>query len=311
MRHRRLALACTAAGTAALTALLAHPATAQAGPTGSAFALSVQAQALGGTAAVSVGPGPVATYPAGGEKALAKVDLDKLNIHARVIDAKSGVTGGVLTSTATLADVNVMGKVKASVITATCSTGGSTPTGSSTLAELEVLGQKVAVAAHAKIELPGLTVAVDEQVKGPDGSLTVNALHITFGGGALAQLGSGELIISQAKCAAGSTTGGNDNGGNNGGGTTTKPTTPAGNTGDDEGTTTAAPAPTSTTPATGSGTDGSGDNGTTTGTRPVANQEDLASTGASGILPLTLGGTALLAAGGGAFWWARRKRAAL
>ncbi|WP_424187504.1 LPXTG cell wall anchor domain-containing protein [Actinokineospora sp. G85] len=301
-RSRALALACTIAGTAALTALTAPLAVAEGGPQGSAFALSIQAQGLG-VAKVQLGPAPKATYPAGGDKSIVKAELDKLGVHAKVLNAESTFTGGVLTSAASIADVDVMGILKAKVVSATCTTEGGKTTGKSTLAEVTLLGHKVDVSARGKVDVAGLaTVAVDEQVTAKDGTLTVNALRVSFLGGKLKDLGQGEIILSQATCSAGT---------GNGGGTapTTAPTTKI----ETPGTTSATrptDSPSSTTPGAGDG--GSGDGGPSTSTpaiTPVANDGDLASTGANGILPMTLGGVALLGAGAGAFWYSRRKRA--
>lgn len=301
MRPPRLfALSAAVAGTAALTALTAPFAAATGGPTGSAFAVSVQAKALN-AASVSVGPAPLATYPAGDDKSVVKVDLAKAGVLAKVVNASSDVKGSKLVSTASVAEVDVLGILKAKIVEATCTSDGKTVTGKSTLAEVTLMGHKVDVSARAKVDVAGLaTVSVDEQITGADGSLTVNALHVSFGG-QLKNLAQGDIIVSQAKC---SKTAGGD-----GGPATTAPN--AGGGGKDEETpSNPTSAPASTTPGSGSGSDsgsGSGDNG---GVTPVANEDDLANTGATGILPLAIGGVALVGGGAGAFWYARRKRTA-
>ncbi|MCG8919718.1 choice-of-anchor P family protein [Actinokineospora sp. PR83] len=301
MRPPRLfALSAAVAGTAALTALTAPFAAATGGPTGSAFAVSVQAKALN-AASVSVGPAPLATYPAGDDKSVVKVDLAKAGVLAKVVNASSDLTGSKLVSTASVAEVDVLGILKAKIVEATCTSDGKTVTGKSTLAEVTLMGHKVDVSARAKVDVAGLaTVSVDEQITGADGSLTVNALHVSFGG-QLKNLAQGDIIVSQAKCSktAGGgpvTTTPNPDGGGDGGPSTT-PANPTSS-------------PVATTPGSGPGSDsgsGSGDNG---GVTPVANEDDLANTGATGILPLAIGGVALIGGGAGAFWYARRKRTA-
>ncbi|WP_156755288.1 choice-of-anchor P family protein [Actinokineospora pegani] len=310
-RSRALALACTIAGSAALTALTAPLAVAEGGPKGSAFALSIQAQGLG-VAQVQLGPVPQATYPAGGDKSLVKADLDKLGVHAKVINAESTLTGGVLTSAASIADVDLMGILKAEVVSATCTTEGGKTTGKSTLAGVTLLGHKIDVAARGKINVADLaTVVLDEQVTAEDGTLTVNALRVSFLGGKLKQLGAGEIILSQATCSGGTGNGGG--GGDDDTNPTTTPTTTKGDTPDTDGpgdTPDSTDTPSSTDPST-TTAPGDGSGAPTTSTpaiTPVANDGDLASTGASGILPMTLGGVALLGAGAGAFWYSRRKR---
>ncbi|PWW54877.1 choice-of-anchor P family protein [Actinokineospora spheciospongiae] len=302
MRPPRLfALSAAVAGTAALTALTAPFAAATGGPTGSAFAVSVQAKALN-AASVSVGPAPLATYPAGDDKSVVKVDLAKAGVVAKVVNASSDLTGSKLVSTASIAEVDVLGILKAKIVEATCTSDGKTVTGKSTLAEVTLMGHKVDVSARGKVDVAGLaTVSVDEQITGADGSLTVNALHVSFGG-QLKNLAQGDIILSQAKC--GKTTGGGD-----GGPSTTAPNAGGGDK-DVETPSNPTSSPVATTPGSGSGSDsgsGSGDNG---GVTPVANEDDLANTGATGILPLAIGGVALVGGGAGAFWYARRKRTA-
>ena len=44
------------------------------------------------------------------------------------------------------------------------------------------------------------TIILNEQTKNPDGSLTVNAVHVKLAGDALGALGSGDVIVSSATC---------------------------------------------------------------------------------------------------------------
>jgi len=279
-------------GAVAVAALSASPAAAAGSQTGSAFAVSVQATVLNAVG-VDIAALPKATYPAGQDKSVVKIDLPtNLPGHAKLLNAASEVKGGVLTGAASIADVDLLGLVKAKLVAATCVADGKTVTGESKLADVWVAGQRIDVAVTGKISVSDLvTVWVNEQVRSGD-TLTVNALRVSVGG-PIANVGKADVTLAQAKC-AGPT--GHDGGGSS---TTsaTATTTPAGST--TPGTPSSVTA--TSTPSGDSSVSvppGSGDGG------------DLPDTGASAVLPLSLAGVALISAGGFALWWVRRARRA-
>ncbi|GAB3661778.1 choice-of-anchor P family protein [Actinocorallia lasiicapitis] len=96
--------------------------------------------------------------------------------------------------------------LSASAITATCTaTPGQAPTGSATVAngvlnDVLPLTPPIVLAANPApntvVGIPGvLTLTLNEQINNPDGSLTVNAAHLSLLGP-----GGGNIIISSATC---------------------------------------------------------------------------------------------------------------
>lgn len=296
MRSTRLFL--IAGGVTAAVLAAGVPAQAS-GPTGSAFAISVRATLLDSLKA-GIGPLPRAAYPAGADKSVVAVDVLTHNLaKARVLTASATSADGVLTSAASIADVSVLGLVEAKLVAAECTSVGGVATGSSKLVDVTVAGTRIAVGARGSVAVGDLVqVHVNEQVRA-GGKLTVNALRVSVGG-KVGGVARAEVVLGQAVCSGGD--------GDNGGGvpTTTTPTT---SPGDGAPTTTPAPgdgAP-STTPAPGDGSASPTAPVPAPGITPVAGAEDLADTGVSAVVPLSLGGLALLAAGGGALYAARRR----
>lgn len=297
-RTRMLATGCGLVGVAALAAVLTAPAAvADKGPAGSAYALSVKTTLLD-RPLVKIDPRPTAVYPRGGSDSLVKVGPDVAGlVTANALNASSVLKGRTLVSKASIAEVAVKNVLSASIIEAECVAGPSGVTGKSAIADLTVLGQKIDVTVPGEIDVLGIAkVRVNEQIR-KGGTLTVNAVHVIVGG-PVGTVTSADIVLSQAKCAwAGGTTPT----------TTTKPptttTTPPGGT---------TQPPTSTTEPTWSSTtsDDAGPTTSTQGIRKTANDDDLAETGASGVLPISLAGLTLLAAGGTALVITKRRRAA-
>jgi LPXTG-motif cell wall-anchored protein len=297
-RTRTLASGCSLVGVAALAAVLtAPPAVAEKGPTGSAYALSA-ATTLLDQPLVTIDPRPTAVYPRGGSDSLVRVGPDVAGlVTANALTASSTLRGRAVVSEASIADVTVKDVLRAEVIRADCTAGPGGISGTSSIADLTVLGQRIDVSVAGEIDVLGVAkVRVNEQVRTGD-TLTVNAVRVIVGG-PVGTVASADIVLSQAKCAwqggtghpsdpppttTTTTT------------TTTVPTTPPAGEPPTSSSTTEPRPTTSTTPA--------------RGFRKTADDEDLADTGASGILPISLAGLVLLAGGGSALFVARRKRA--
>ncbi|SDD65967.1 choice-of-anchor P family protein [Actinokineospora iranica] len=315
-RTRMLALAGGLAGTASLAAVLTAPlAVAEGTLTGSAFAVSVDAALLKDLVSVDVDPLPKATYPAGQEKSVVKIDAEKslgLAGHAKLLNAASEAKGGVLKSESSIADVNILDLIKAKLITADCVSDGKTTTGKSSLAEVEVAGVKIDAAVTAEIKVSDLvTVLVNEQIV-EGNKLTVNALHVKVGG-AVKNVAQADVILSQATCTGPGAVVTPPEDGEKPPVSSTNPGTPGESTapskpGDNGGNEPSPSAPASSWPATSASV--STTPAAAAGVSPAGNSGDLAETGVSAIVPLSIGGIVLLAGGGAAVWMTRRKRAA-
>jgi LPXTG-motif cell wall-anchored protein len=291
------ATGCGLVGVAALTAVLAAPpALAAKGPSGSAYALSV-ATTLLHQPLVKIDPVPTAMYPRGANESLAQVGPNLAGlVTANVLNASATLKGRTQHSAASIADVVVKDILSATVISAECTSSGKDVTGSASVADLTVLGQKVDTSIDGHIDVLGIaTVRINEQIRKGD-SLTVNAVHVTIGG-PVHGIAAADIVLSQAKCATFD------------GGTTQPPTTTTTTT------TTTRPTqpPTSTTRPT-TTSDTTKPTTTTspadaTGIDKVSDDSDLAETGVSAAVPISLAGLVLLAAGGAVMLIARRRRA--
>jgi LPXTG-motif cell wall-anchored protein len=303
-RTRVLASGCSLIGLVALAAVLTAPpaiaasavsaVSAVRGPSGSAYALSVTTTLLD-KPLIKLDPRPTASYPGVGRDSLARIGPHVAGlVTANALTASSAIRGRTLTSAADIADVTVTDIVAARVVSADCAAGPTGLTGRSNIAELSVLGQRIDLdVARGEFDVLGVaTVRLDEQVRTGD-TLTVNAVHVIVGGpvgGPVGGVTSADIVLSQAKCTwVGSTT------------TTQAPPPPT--------TTTTRPT-TSTRPPTSGRAEprpttsiGGGD-----GIRRAASEEELAETGATGILPISVAGLILLAGGGWALFLARRGR---
>lgn len=285
-------------GVAALAAVLtAPPAVADDGPTGSAYAVSAATTLLNQPAA-TVPARPAVTYPGGGTDALAKVGPNLAGlVTATALNASSVRKGRVLASSASIADVTVNDILTATVVEAECSASPTAVTGRSSVADLTVLGQEVDVSQPREIDVLGVAkVRIGEQVRTGD-TLTVNAVHVIVGG-PVGNVTSADIVLSQAKCTWRGAT---------------QPTTPTAPP-TQPTTTTPRPSTTGTTTTTTTTTT----TATTTTRRPTtttekgvenaASEEDLAETGVSAVLPISLAGLLLLVGGGSALLVARRRR---
>jgi len=200
---------------AVATALLAGAAPAAAAPgDASAYGATVDVKSLG---AEVVKAGPFAQAKASGPTA---DTYRQVNVHGvlttGVINtaASRNEQTGAVQSSASTADVRLplvqqaLGSVYVKVIEAKCSAVQKGVSGSSTLAEANLgrLGD-IPVAPPPNTTrvvnvgaTPVATVILNEQIHNQDGSLTVNGLHVKLLGGALNQLGSGDIVVSSATC---------------------------------------------------------------------------------------------------------------
>ncbi|TNC23537.1 choice-of-anchor P family protein [Amycolatopsis alkalitolerans] len=118
----------------------------------------------------------------------------QVSSNAEIVGATLPVLAGLAGSTPT-----------ASVINAKCTSTADGVTGGAEIAGLDLgrIGQvPVAAPPNTELGVPGVVqVIINEQVKGSDGSLTVNALHIKLlGGQATGALGSGDIVLASATC---------------------------------------------------------------------------------------------------------------
>jgi LPXTG-motif cell wall-anchored protein len=294
-RTRVLASGCGLIGVAALAAVLTAPsAVADKGPSGSAYALSVKTSLLN-QPLVKIDPRPTAVYPRGGSDSLVEIGPDAAGlVTANALNASSVLKGRTLVSEASIADVAVKNVLSAELISADCAAGPTGLVGKSAIANLTVLGQKIDVTVPGDIDVLGIAkVRVNEQVRTAN-TLTVNAVHVIIGG-PVGDITSADIVLSQAKCTWHGTTPP----------TTTTTTTPPGTTAPTEPT----EPPTSTTESTGPTSSTTEPTSTSPqGIANTSNDEDLAETGASGIVPISLAALVLLAAGGATLFIARRRR---
>jgi hypothetical protein len=110
---------------------------------------------------------------------------------------------GEVNASASTADVKIaLGALGGTVglIQAKCTATQSGITGMSWLANVDLAGITLPLdpGPNTKIDLLGLaTLVLNEQIMNPDGSLTVNAFHLTVN---VLGVASGEIIISSATC---------------------------------------------------------------------------------------------------------------
>jgi len=195
---------------------------------GSAFGYFSRISLFDGPAA-DRGPAPTVTLPAGGSDAPVTATApsgdarygpgifftsDKLDVSTKGTPA-----GGTVTSSVNITNLNKSGAevLTASAVSSTCTASGSGVTGSATITggklqtddgNPNVDGDETVVAVPAnpapntsydgKLQSVGDTFryVFNEQIKNPDGSLTVNAAH-QF---AIGPTAKGELIIGQVVC---------------------------------------------------------------------------------------------------------------
>jgi hypothetical protein len=249
MRFKMLP-ACGMAGLAAAALLMTTVAPASAttaGPgQGSAYGADAHVSLLPGVlgpSGLTVATGELAAASTSGPNSASAVDAAlKGLVSAKVISGSSryDASTGDVTSKASIvhAAIPVLASVAgttptASVISSECTSTSSGITGSSDLADLNLgsLGHVSAATPNLDIDVPGvLRIVANEQIHNADGSLTVNALHITLLGGQVTKaLGSGDIVLASSTCGPATpvsvttstpptTTPGGGNTGSNGGG---------------------------------------------------------------------------------------------
>ncbi|MCE6993384.1 choice-of-anchor P family protein [Saccharothrix sp. S26] len=203
------------AGLVAVAALVVSAAPASAAPGDASAHGAKLALSLLGRDAVSAGPFAAAAADGPTTSTFASVDRPGV-LRTGVLDASASrddKTGGV-SSWASTADVRldllatVTGGLSAQLAEAECAATQKGVMGKAKLAGLDLgrLGDVDAEPAPntaIDVDLLGVDIArvvFNEQVRNADGSLTVNAVHVTLIGGVLGSLGSGDLVISSATC---------------------------------------------------------------------------------------------------------------
>ncbi|MEU5690260.1 choice-of-anchor P family protein [Actinosynnema sp. NPDC020468] len=202
-------------GLLAAAALLTAAAPASAAPgDASAFGAKAGITLLGGTALAA---GPFAAAAAAGPTTDTFAGVDKPGVlRTGVLSASASRdenTGAVSsTASATDADLGLLagttGGVTAQVVKAECAATQTGVTGTTTLTGLKsgslgTVDGSPAPNTTADVKVLGVQVAkvvFNEQIANPDGSLTVNAVHVTLLGGVTGSLGSGDLVLSSATC---------------------------------------------------------------------------------------------------------------
>ncbi|OLR92145.1 hypothetical protein [Actinokineospora bangkokensis] len=290
MRAPRLLLG-VATGATALLALSAPASAAQAGPTGSAFAVQVSGAGAGGP--LAIGPAPAASHPGTPN---ASADLAPQGITAAAVSASADQRGLALISSAGLGGADVLGVVRAGSVNATCATDGKVVNGRTSLQDVTVAGQALPADAKGTLTLGPTTVVVDEQTTTPEGVLTITALRVTVNS-PVGKVDKGEIVLGRVTCAKAA-------GGN------ALPQAPAGTGsptggGSPEAVATTAPAATATTAPV-----------ATTVSPPSASQGPLiqvaGTTGGGGgstFVPIAVGAAVLLVGGGIALLVTRRRKA--
>jgi hypothetical protein len=185
---------------AATLVLGAMPVTAAPGDS-SAYAANV-AVALLGASAVNSGP-----LTSSNTRGPANASLTNVNVAGLVTAGvtTSSVTldqeSGVVRARADIADVGLglaalTGKIGAGSVT--CDATHAGVNGNSTLADVAIpdVGVSPYPVPNTTVNLPSAKIVFNEQVRGDDGSLTVNAAHIYLN----AVVGSGEVVLAQARC---------------------------------------------------------------------------------------------------------------
>lgn len=288
-------------GAVAMTAVSTAPAAmADEGPTGSAYALSVETTLLD-KPLIKIDPRPTAAYPKGASESLVKVGPNLAGlVTANVLNASANLDGRTLTSAASIADIKVGNILTAKVVTSECTSDGTTATGKSSIAELTVLGKKIDVSLTGDIDVLGAaSVRLNEQVR-EGNTLTVNAVHVRIGG-LVKGVTSADIVLSQAKCSVL---------GSGGPSTPTSTATSTTTTTTATATQTSSSAPSEPASSTTTSPIASGNSTTAAGVDTVADDSDLAETGVSGVLPISIAGLLLVGAGVGAVLFTRRRRAA-
>ncbi|MEC3980067.1 choice-of-anchor P family protein [Amycolatopsis sp. H20-H5] len=205
--------------TATVAALIATAVPASAA-TGGASAYGVQVTVtLLGQPAVTQTPIPVANATGPTSASLASLTVPGvLSASALQVNATQNPTTGEDKSSATVgrATLGLLTAAaggtapSASAITATCDATQAGEQGSTTIGTLNLgtlgngsVGANIAPNTTIALHVGTITIAtlvLNEQIHNPDGSLTVNGLHLTLLTGGLGAIGSGDVILSSATC---------------------------------------------------------------------------------------------------------------
>jgi hypothetical protein len=195
---RRGGVVCAAIAASLL--LGAMPAWAAPGD-GSAYAANVDVTLLG-SPAVDIGPLAPSNTDGPTTASLASINAAGL-VTAGLVTSEATLDEetGVVHAQADLANVGLaVGLLTGSIsaVNATCDATQAGNEGSSTLTGVSIAGVNIPVspAVNTTVSLPLATLVFNEQIDNPDGSLTVNAVHITLN----ALVGTGDIIIGQARC---------------------------------------------------------------------------------------------------------------
>lgn len=168
---------------------------------GEAYAVEVAVTLPGAPAGKA---GPLAPSNSGGPRVVSVAGVDAAGIvTAGPVTSESTLnedTGGVH-ARAGLADVGIgLPALKGAIgaVNATCDATPAGTTGSASIANAELPGVSVPVnpAPNTTIALPSVTLVVNEQIRNPDGSLTVNGVHLEPD----APAGRGDIILAHARC---------------------------------------------------------------------------------------------------------------
>ncbi len=190
------------------------PASAASGD-GSAYGIKVDVTLLG-VPAVHAGPLAAASTNGPTSDSLASAAVPGV-LTAGVINtsAHKDSNTGAVTAAASTADVRLpllaaLGTVGAKVIAAKCVATQAGEAGSATLTDAQLgslgtLAVNPAPNSTVDVKLPVVgnvaRLVLNEQIHNPDGSLTVNAVHLhLLGGRGVGALGDGDVIISSATC---------------------------------------------------------------------------------------------------------------
>ncbi len=188
---------------------------------GSAFGLSANIT-VGGEEVVDLPPTPAVDCPPDDSETVVSVSLPEALpevpgvpplpmdtiLESGTLTAECSTTDGVVTSTASVEDLNLFDQITASVLEAECTANGD-PTGSANVAELVLGGEPIEVTGEPNqvVEIPGEfgTVTINRQTvtENPDGTstITVDALVVDLDVPGAGFPGvTADLIVSSVSC---------------------------------------------------------------------------------------------------------------
>ncbi|MEU5693194.1 choice-of-anchor P family protein [Actinosynnema sp. NPDC020468] len=204
---------------AAVAATLVLSATSASAAPGDGSAYAARATLSGPLGVPTVNLGPIAPADADGPTTGSLASLPANTLLSAGLATTSAVrddSTGVVQSQATIKDVGLtLGALglSAGSLDATCTATQSGNTGTSTFGSLVVLGETLAANPAPNtvrsVSVPGPlgpitigSITLNEQTTNPDGSLTVNALHLRVLPGSIigTLVGQGDVVFSSATC---------------------------------------------------------------------------------------------------------------